>query len=250
MSGPAARPARDGILDTACELFYAHGIHAVGVDRLIAGSGFAKATLYKKKSCIEPYEVGAPPDGPAVGRVLASAAEGFAAGDYVVHVLGRRDHAILDAATAQKVDSSLAPLPAYLGMLGTPGFTAYIGLERFTKIKESDTVFVSGAAGAIGAQVGQIAKLKGAGRVIGSAGSDAKVEPLIEEYGYDAALNYKNGPVSEQLAQAAPGGIDIFGRPVRDGLPVQRRKGRRPAQPVQPVGDAFGRPVVHVQRGT
>ncbi|MEV0643373.1 NADP-dependent oxidoreductase [Streptomyces sp. NPDC050619] len=170
---------------------------------------YMRGRMSDKPSYIEPYEVGAPLDGPAVGRVLASNAEGFAPGDYAVHALGWRDHAVLDAATAQKVDPNLAPLTAYLGVLGVTGLTAYIGLERFAKIKEGDTVFVSGAAGAVGSQVGQIAKLKGAGRVIGSAGSDEKVKLLVEEYGYDAAFNYKNGPVAEQLAQAAPDGIDV-----------------------------------------
>jgi NADPH-dependent curcumin reductase CurA len=171
---------------------------------------YMRGRMSDKKSYIEPYDVDAPMDGAAVGRVLASDAEGFAPGDHVVHLLGWRDHAVIDAATAQKVDPNLAPLSAYLGVLGVTGLTAYIGLTRFAKIKEGDTVFVSGAAGAVGSQVGQIAKLQGAGRVIGSAGSDEKVKLLIEDYGYDAAFNYKNGPVAEQLAQAAPDGIDVF----------------------------------------
>ncbi|MFD8217676.1 NADP-dependent oxidoreductase [Streptomyces sp. NPDC059697] len=171
---------------------------------------YMRGRMSDKKSYIEPYDVDAPMDGPAVGRVLASNAEGIAPGDYVVHVLGWRDYAVLDAATAQKVDPDLAPLTAYLGVLGVTGLTAYIGLERFAKIKEGDTVFVSGAAGAVGSIAGQIAKLKGAGRVIGSAGSDKKVKLLVDEYGYDTAFNYKNGPVAEQLAQAAPDGIDVF----------------------------------------
>lgn len=171
---------------------------------------YMRGRMSDKKSYIEPYDVDAPMDGPAVGRVLVSNAQGFAPGDYVVHVLGWRDYAILDAAGTQKVDPTLAPLPAYLGVLGVPGLTAYIGLERFAKIEEGDTVFVSGAAGAVGTQAGQIAKLKGAGLVIGSAGSDQKVKLLIEEYGYDVAFNYKNGPVAEQLAKAAPEGIDVF----------------------------------------
>jgi NADPH-dependent curcumin reductase CurA len=171
---------------------------------------YMRGRMSDKKSYIEPYEVDAPMDGPAVGRVLVSNAEGFAPGDHVVHFLGWRDHTILDAATAQKVDPNLAPLPAYLGVLGVTGLTAYIGLERFAKIKEGDTVFVSGAAGAVGSQVGQIAKLKGASRVIGSAGSDEKVKLLVEEYGFDAAFNYENGSVSEQLREAAPDGIDVY----------------------------------------
>ena len=90
------------------------------------------------------------------------------------------------------------------------GLTAYAGLLRTASFKEGDSVFVSGAAGAVGSQVGQIARLKGASRVIGSAGSDEKVKLLLEEYGFDAAFNYKNGPVAEQLAAAAPDGIDVY----------------------------------------
>jgi NADPH-dependent curcumin reductase CurA len=171
---------------------------------------YMRGRMSDKKSYIEPYEVGAPMDGPAVGRILASNAEGYAVGDYVVHALGWRDHAVLDAAGAQKVDPNLAPLSSYLGVLGVPGITAYIGLTRFAEVKPGDTVFVSGAAGAVGSMAGQIAKLMGAGRVIGSAGSDEKVKLLVEEYGFDAAFNYKNGPVADQLAQAAPEGIDVF----------------------------------------
>ncbi|MEH0424332.1 NADP-dependent oxidoreductase [Streptomyces sp. B21-083] len=171
---------------------------------------YMRGRMSDKKSYIEPFAVGAPMDGSAVGRVLASNADGFAPGDHVVHFLGMRDHAVIDAATAQTVDPGLAPLSTYLGVLGVTGITAYIGLTRFAKIKEGDTVFVSGAAGAVGSVAGQIAKLLGAGRVIGSAGSDDKVKLLIEEYGFDAAFNYKNGPVAEQLAQAAPDGIDVY----------------------------------------
>ncbi len=90
------------------------------------------------------------------------------------------------------------------------GLTAYAGLLRTASFKEGDSVFVSGAAGAVGSQVGQIAKLKGASRVIGSAGSDEKVKLLVEEYGFDAAFNYKNGPVSRQLREAAPDGVDVY----------------------------------------
>src|SRR5215469_11957020 len=114
---------------------------------------YMRGRMSDKKSYIEPYEVGAPMDGPAVGKVLASNAEGFEPGDHVLHVLGWRDYAVVDAVTAQKVDPNLAPLSAYLGVLGLTGLTAYIGLERFAKVKEGDTVFVSGAAGAVGSQV-------------------------------------------------------------------------------------------------
>jgi NADPH-dependent curcumin reductase CurA len=148
--------------------------------------------------------------GGAVGRVVASEAEGFAPGDHVLHFFGWREYAVLDAKTAVKVDPEVAPLSTYLGVLGMPGLTAYAGLLRVGEFREGDVVFVSGAAGAVGSEVGQIAKLKGASRVIGSAGSDDKVKLLLDEYGFDAAFNYKNGPVAEQLAQAAPDGIDLY----------------------------------------
>jgi NADPH-dependent curcumin reductase CurA len=102
------------------------------------------------------------------------------------------------------------PLSIYLGMLGLTGMTAYVGLTAIAGLKPGDDVFASGAAGAVGTAVGQIAKLLGAGRVVGSAGTPAKIALLTEKYGYDAAFNYKNGSVSRQLAQVAPDGIDVF----------------------------------------
>ncbi|MFG2953609.1 NADP-dependent oxidoreductase [Streptomyces sp. NPDC048291] len=207
---PAGRPEASGFSLREVELPTPGPGQLLVANEYLSVDPYMRGRMSDKKSYIEPYEVGAPMDGPAVGRVLVSNAEGFAPGDHVVHVLGWRDYAVVDAATAQKVDPDLAPLTAYLGVLGVTGITAYIGLTRFAKVNEGDTVFVSGAAGAVGSVAGQIAKLQGAGRVIGSAGSEEKVKLLVEEYGFDAAFNYKNGPVAEQLAQAAPDGIDVF----------------------------------------
>ncbi|MEY6568190.1 NADP-dependent oxidoreductase [Streptomyces sp. PGLac3x] len=162
------------------------------------------------KSYVPPFQLDAPMDGGAVGEVIAAEAEGFAGGDHVLHGLGGREYANLPAKHAKKVDGSLAPLSAYLGVLGMPGLTAYAGLLDVASFKPGDAVFVSGAAGAVGSEVGQIARLKGASRVIGSAGSDEKVKLLVDEYGFDAAFNYKNGPVAEQLKEAAPDGIDVY----------------------------------------
>jgi NADPH-dependent curcumin reductase CurA len=148
--------------------------------------------------------------GGAVGRVIASNAEGVAVGDHVLHMVGWREYAVVDAAQTTVVDPDLAPLSTYLGVLGMPGLTGYGGLLRGAEFRAGDIVFVSGAAGAVGTQVGQIARLKGAARVIGSAGSDEKVEALVKEYGFDAAFNYKKGPVGEQLKAAAPEGIDVY----------------------------------------
>ncbi|SFK32213.1 NADP-dependent oxidoreductase [Streptomyces pini] len=162
------------------------------------------------KSYVQPFELDRPMDGGAVGVVVASEAEGFAPGDHVLHGLGWREYATPDARHATKVSAELAPLTTYLGVLGMPGLTAYAGLLEVASFKEGDAVFVSGAAGAVGGQVGQIARLKGASRVVGSAGSDEKVALLTGEYGFDAAFNYKNGPVARQLKAAAPDGIDVY----------------------------------------
>ncbi|MEW1658763.1 NADP-dependent oxidoreductase [Streptomyces sp. NPDC093707] len=171
---------------------------------------YMRGRMNDVKSYVPPFQLDQPMDGGAVGEVLASRAEGFAVGDHVLHGLGWREHAVVDADRAAKADASLAPLTAYLGVLGMPGLTAYAGLLSVAEFKAGDAVFVSGAAGAVGSQVGQIARFKGASRVIGSAGSDEKVRLLTEEYGFDAAFNYKNGDVTGQLKAAAPDGIDVY----------------------------------------
>ncbi|MCF2125469.1 NADP-dependent oxidoreductase [Strepomyces sp. STD 3.1] len=171
---------------------------------------YMRGRMSAAKSYAAPYELGKAMQGGAVGEVVASNAEGFAVGDHVLHFLGWREYAAVNAQSAVKVDPDAAPLSTYLGVLGMTGLTAYAGLLRTAAFKEGDTVFVSGAAGAVGSQVGQLAKLKGAARVIGSAGSDEKVRLLVDEYGFDAAFNYKDAPVSEQLRAAAPDGIDVY----------------------------------------
>jgi NADPH-dependent curcumin reductase CurA len=119
---------------------------------------------------------------------------------------------VLNASEARKITPVPGvPLSAYLGVLGMPGLTAYVGLLDIAAFKEGDVVFVSGAAGAVGSLAGQIARLKGASRVIGSAGSEAKVAYLIEKLGFDDAFDYRvDGPVVEQLRRAAPKGIDVY----------------------------------------
>ncbi|MFJ9035983.1 NADP-dependent oxidoreductase [Streptomyces sp. NPDC102406] len=171
---------------------------------------YMRGRMSAAKSYVAPYELGKAMQAGAVGVVIASNDEGVAVGDHVLHFLGWREYATFDAKQAVKVDPEAAPLSTYLGVLGMTGLTAYAGLLRTLSFKEGDSVFVSGAAGAVGGQVGQIAKLKGASRVIGSAGSDEKVKLLLDEYGFDAAFNYKSGNVHELLKEAAPDGIDTY----------------------------------------
>jgi NADPH-dependent curcumin reductase CurA len=201
-------------------------------------------------SYLPPFRLDQPMDGAAAGVVIASEAPGFAVGDHVQHDLGWREYAVLDEQDVTAVDPQAAPLSAYLGVLGMTGLTAYAGLLRIAELTAGDVVFVSGAAGAVGSFVGQIAKLMGAARVIGSAGSDEKVALLVEEYGFDAAFNYKNGSIADQLKHAAPEGIDVYfdnvggdhleaaigslnlkGRVVLCGMIAQYNAGRMPAAP-------------------
>jgi NADPH-dependent curcumin reductase CurA len=125
-------------------------------------------------------------------------------------MLGWRDEAVLPARQARKVipEKGLSP-SVYLGVLGMTTLTAYVGLLDIAAFKPGEVVFVSGAAGAVGSMAGQIARLKGAGRVIGSAGSDDKVG-WLREIGFDAAFNYRHGSVMDQLREAAPDGIDVY----------------------------------------
>ncbi|XVS65054.1 NADP-dependent oxidoreductase [Actinosynnema sp. CA-299493] len=171
---------------------------------------YMRGRMNLSKSYVAPYEVGEVLAGGAVGEVVASKAPGFEVGDTVLHGLGWREYSAVDAGEAAKVDPQAAPLGAYLGVLGMPGMTAYVGLLDVAAFKEDDVVFVSGAAGAVGQVAGQVARLRGAKRVIGSAGSDAKVKYLVDELGFDAAFNYKDGSVGELLGQAAPDGIDVY----------------------------------------
>jgi len=171
---------------------------------------YMRGRMNDVKSYSPPFELDKVMDGGALGEVVESTVDSFKAGDVVLHQLGWRTHAVLDAKHAVKVDPAAAPLNAYLGVLGMTGLTAYAGLLDVAEFKAGDTVFVSGAAGAVGSVVGQLAKLKGAKRVIGSAGSAEKVRHLIDDLGFDAAFNYKDGPVAEQLSAAAPEGIDVY----------------------------------------
>jgi len=160
-------------------------------------------------SYVPPYELGKVLDGPAVGEVVASRAEGVVPGDTVVHWHGWRDYALLDEREARKVDTTLAAPQKFIGVLGMSGLTAWVGLLEIAGLREGDVVFVSGAAGMVGSLAGQIARLRGH-RTIGSAGTDAKVAHLLEDLGFDAAFNYRDGPVVDLLRDAAPDGIDVY----------------------------------------
>ncbi|WP_019815050.1 NADP-dependent oxidoreductase [Saccharomonospora saliphila] len=171
---------------------------------------YMRGRMSSAKSYVAPYEVGEAMSGGAVGEVVESRADGLAPGDTVLHDRGWRTHAVLDAKRVSPVDPDAAPVSAYLSVLGMPGLTAYAGLFEVANFRAGDTVFVSAAAGAVGSLVGQLARRYGAARVVGSAGSAEKVRWLTEDLGFDAAFNYKDAPVRDQLTEAAPDGVDVY----------------------------------------
>jgi NADPH-dependent curcumin reductase CurA len=181
-------------------------------------------------SYIDPVEVGEVMRAGAVGRVSASEHPGFAVGEHVTGAFGVQEHALSDGHGAIKIDPSLAPLPTYLGALGLTGMTAYFGLFDVAKLKDGETVVVSGAAGAVGSVAGQIARIKGC-RVIGIAGGEEKCRWLVEELGFDAAIDYKSQDVRKALRDAAPKGVDVYfdnvGGEILDAVLTRLARGAR-----------------------
>jgi NADPH-dependent curcumin reductase len=161
------------------------------------------------RSYVPPVKIGEVMRALGIGRVIASNAPELAAGDVVSGTFGIQLYARVKASDVQKVDPRLAPLPTQLGVLGMPGMTAYFGLLEVGKPVAGNTVVVSGAAGAVGAAVGQIAKIKGC-RVVGIAGGAEKCKYLVDELGFDAAIDYRSEVVVRKLRETCPSGIDVF----------------------------------------
>ncbi|MGR3867217.1 NADP-dependent oxidoreductase [Streptomyces graminifolii] len=157
------------------------------------------------------FALGAPLEGRAIGRITASRTPLLAEGEIVFHRRGWRTHAVLAPEEIRRLPRfDGVPLTAYLSILGGTGLTAYVGLTRIARLREGEDLFVSAAAGGVGTATGRFARLLGAGRLVGSAGSAAKADHLTREVGYDAAFDYHEGPPAELLRKAAPDGIDVF----------------------------------------
>ncbi len=168
-----------------------------------------RAWLNEGRSYVPPVEIGEVMRAGGVGRVVASNQPAFSVGDHVTGLFGVQEYAASDGRGLVKVDPQLAPLPRYLGALGTSGLTAYFGLLDVGELREGSTVVVSGAAGSVGTVAVQIAKLKGC-RVVGIAGGADKSAYLVEELGIDAAIDYKDEDVREALRKHCPDRIDLF----------------------------------------
>ncbi|MFI0445676.1 NADP-dependent oxidoreductase [Actinomadura sp. 6N118] len=192
---------------------------------------YMRGRMKDVESYIPPFGLNEVMTGGAVGTVVDSNLDGVPAGTTVRHFLGWREHALLDPGSFEIVDTSVAPAQAYLGVLGLTGLTAYAGLKRIAPVAKGEVVFVSGAAGAVGSTAAQLAKSLGAARVIGSAGGPVKTKRIVEDFGYDAAVDYKAGDIEGQLRAAAPDGIDVYfdnvgGEHLRAALAVLRPHGR------------------------
>jgi NADPH-dependent curcumin reductase CurA len=180
-------------------------------NRYMSVDPYMRPKMDDVKSYTPPYEVGEALYGAAIGEVLESRVDGHAPGDLVLHGLGWREHAVVDARTVRRLaEVPGVPVTHHLGALGSTGLTAYVGLFDIAGCQPGDTVFVSGAAGAVGSMAGQFARLRGARRVIGSAGSAEKVAHLTDVLGFDAAFDYRDGDLAGRLSAAAPNGIDVY----------------------------------------
>jgi len=165
--------------------------------------------LNDTRSYIPPVQIDEVMRAGGVGKVIASNNSGFNVGDHVYGQTGVQQYVITDGKGYHKVDPTLAPLPMYLSTLGMPGMTAYFGILEVGELKEGDAVLVSGAAGAVGSVVGQIAIIKNC-KVIGIAGGADKCKYLIDELGFDGAIDYKNDDVKTKIKEYFPKGIDVY----------------------------------------
>ena len=177
--------------------------------RYLSLDPYMRGRMSAAKSYAAPVAIGAVMEGGTVGEVVESQSAGFARGDFVLSHSGWQSYAVADASTLRKLDPEQAPLTTALGVLGMPGFTAYSGLLTIGQPKEGETVVVAAATGPVGSAVGQIAKLKGA-RAVGIAGGADKCKALIEEFGFDVAVDHRSPNFAQELASACPDGIDVY----------------------------------------
>jgi hypothetical protein len=210
-SRPTGKPTNENVVKVQVELpELADGDVRVR-NSFLSVDPYMRGRMNEGRSYIAPFTLNETMGGAAVGEVVESTVDALPVGTLVQHQLGWRDITQAPAAQFTALPNVPGVSPSlFLSVLGLTGITAWTGLTQIAEIKEGDTVFVSGAAGGVGTMVGQIARLLGAARVVGSAGTAEKVALLTSKYGYDAAFNYKDGDIPGQLAEAAPDGIDVY----------------------------------------
>jgi len=189
---------------------------------------YLRGRMSDRKSYTSGFNLGEPMQSGIIAEVIESKNPDFRKGDFVSGLLNWAEHQVSNGEGLTKVDADAAPLSAYLGLLGMPGLTAYLGLMEIGQPKKGETLVVSGAAGAVGSVVGQIGKIVGC-RVVGIAGSDEKTELLKTEFGFDEAVNYKTTPnMRKAIAKACPDGVDVYfdnvGGEISDGVMLNINK--------------------------
>ncbi len=208
-SRPQGRPTAENFrLETAPVAEPADGqvllkLHYLSLDPYMRGR------MSDAKSYAAPVPIGGVMEGGTIGEVIASKHPDFVLGDFVLSHSGWQTYALADGATLRKLDPQAAPVTTALGVLGMPGFTAYAGLLTIGQPKAGETVVVAAASGPVGSAVGQIAKLKGA-RAVGIAGGADKCRALIEEFGFDVAIDHYRPDFAEALRDACSSGIDVY----------------------------------------
>ena len=170
---------------------------------------YMRGRMSTAKSYAEPVPIGGVMVGATVCEVVESRSERRSVGDIVLAYTGWQTYAVADAAMTRRLDPSLAPVSTALGVLGMPGFTAYAGLLEIGRPQPGETVVVAAATGPVGSAVGQIARVKGA-RAVGIAGGAEKCRVLVEELGFDAAVDHRSPTFVEDLAEATPDGVDVY----------------------------------------
>jgi len=171
---------------------------------------YLRGRMSNVESYIQPFKVNEPLESGIIGKVITSNNSNFKEGDFVNGMLKWKEYQVSSGAGLNKIDKNVAPLSAFLGVLGLTGITAYLGLDKIGKLKEGETLLVSGAAGAVGSIVGQIGKIKGC-KVVGIAGSDEKISKLEADFNFDAGINYKTSTnIKEDIKKACPNGVDVY----------------------------------------
>ncbi len=193
-----------------CEMPHAMSRQVLVKTKFISVDPYMRGRMNDRKSYVASFRLNDVLNGGIVGEVIESESKGFVKGDFVVGNLGWEDYPIADENEVRTINPDIAPVSTALGVLGMPGLTAYFGLLDIGQPKQNETVVVSGAAGAVGTIAGQIARIHGC-RVVGIAGSEKKTKYLIDELGFDAAINYRAAPnLAVSLKEACPDGVDIY----------------------------------------
>lgn len=208
-SRPTGMPTLDNFQTVDTEVPQLHDGEVLVRSLYISVDPYLRGRMREGRSYVAPFELGQVITSGVIGEVVDSKAPEFAPGDLVTSMLHWRLYNVAKAGELRKIDPRVAPVTTALGVLGMPGLTAYFGLLDIGQPKEGETVVVSGAAGAVGMTVCQIAKIKGC-RVVGIAGSDDKNKYLTAEMGVDAAVNYKDPNWKEALKEACPKRVDVY----------------------------------------